>query len=233
MQDSSFINGISVGISNKPFSGNAGGIAIGYQPGTRDLQDSTPNITVSRCRFMNNTASAIRNRTVTVLEVLRTRIYNQRGGGIALYFGTENFTGNVNIENSHFTSNIAEDSGGGVYMFLNGKGSSHNIIICSTIFTNNTAQDGGGLEITHSNPDSVQNPNSIEVINCTFNKNRGRFGGGYKNIQLNDLSNMNYLNIQNTVFDDNEAEVGAGIYLQSVETVRKATLLNRISMESW
>ena len=150
-----------------------------------------------------------------------------------MYFGAENYNALIRIENCQFTDNTAQDSGGGIYMFLDGPGSAHNISIWDTNFTGNSAQDGGGLEITHSNPDSPQNPNFVEVIGCRFDRNWGKFGGGYKNTQLSDISNSNHLLVRNTTFDENKASVGAGIYLQSVVTVEKTTSLKRIVMEDW
>ncbi len=232
IEDSSFVNDESLGIGNQRFSGNAGGVAIGYN-NTGYLHDYLPEIRISRCSFSDNMAFAGTNLRYTVLEVLSNRIYNQRGGGMAFYFGEDNYTGTVIIEDCEFTNNVAEDSGGGIYMFLSGIGSFHNVTICNTSFTGNRAQDGGGLEITHSNLDSVNKPNNISVIKCRFSRNDGKFGGGYKNIQLNDLTNLNYLHVKNTVFDSNVADVGAAIYLQSVVTVKKVTLLKRIDMENW
>lgn len=214
------------------FSGNAGGVAIGYEyPG--NLQNVTPDILISGCTFENNTANATEDRRLTVLAVLSMRIYNQRGGGMAFYFGAESYNAAIRIEDSQFINNTAQDSGGGVYMFLDGPQSFHTVDIYNTNFTGNRAMDGGGLEITHSNPDSSQNPNLISVTKCNFDGNQGKFGGGYKNIQLNDVANSNHLYMRDCTFDGNEASVGAGIYLQSVVTIEKTTLLKRIVMEDW
>ena len=233
IEDSFFVNATSLGISNRSFSGNAGGVAIGYND-TGRLHDYSPEITVSRCSFENNSAKAGTNLRFTVLEVLRSRVYNQRGGGMAFYFGEDNYTGTITIKDCMFIDNVAEDSGGGIYMFLSGEmGSFQTVTISNSSFTGNRAQDGGGLEITHSNPDSVNTPNIISVVKCRFERNSGKFGGGYKNIQLNAVTNLNYLYVQDSVFDNNFADVGAGIYLQSVVTVKKVTLLKRIEMENW
>lgn len=234
IRDSSFVNGTSRGYKNESFSGNAGGIAIGYSQAYRFQGTTyTPKITVSRCLFSNNSARASGEYRFSVLEVLSRKVYNQRGGAVAFYFGTQDYGGDVRIEDSQFDGNEAEDSGGGVYMFLGGLNSAHNVSISNTGFSRNRAQDGGGLEITHSNADSVRNPNSILVTNCTFDGNWGNFGGGYKNIQLNDQSNSNHLLMERTVFSNNQANVGAGIYLQAVVTVIKSTLERRITMEDW
>lgn len=215
------------------YSGNAGGVAVGYNQ-TEHLHDISPMVTVIGCSFTNNRARAFNESyRYTVLTVLSNNVYNQRGGAMAFYFGEADYNGTVRIENSLFMDNNAEDSGGGVYMFLSGLNSFHRVNISNTNFTNNAALDGGGLEITHSNENSLTNPNYIDITSCRFDRNRGKFGGGYKNIQLHDLTNSNFLCIQDTVFDNNHADVGAGVYLQSVVTVEIATLRQRITMEDW
>lgn len=234
IENSTFTNNTSCGYGMSRFSGNAGGVAIGYDdiPG-HVPPDTSPSITITGCIFQGNTANATENNTLTVLSVLSNRTYNQRGGGMALYFGAMSYDAVVRVENSCFINNTAQDSGGGIYMFLSGNGSAHNVTIFNTDFIRNRAQDGGGLEITHSNVNSSLNPHSIDVTECMFEKNWGKFGGGFKNIQLNDHSNSNSLTVTDTDFCDNEADVGAGIYLQSVSTVERATLQKRIFIQDW
>lgn len=228
------MNSTSRGYKNESFSGNAGGIAIGYsQPYRLQGYTYTPDITIRGCSLDSNAARASGVYRFTVLEVLSMQVYNQRGGGLAFYFGTANYSSVVTIEDCQFNNNVAEDSGGGVYMFLGGLNSIHNVSISNTSFTRNHAQDGGGLEITHSNADSTMNPNTVLVADCTFDGNSAKFGGGYKNIQLDDQSNANHVLVRGTVFRNNEADVGAGLYLQAVVTVVKATLERRIIVEDW
>lgn len=152
---------------------------------------------------------------------------------MAFYFGASNYGGNVRIKNSQFIDCKAKDSGGGVYMFLGGTNSTHTVSISDTNFVGNCAQDGGGLEITHSKDDSVDNPNMIQITRCKFEGNLGNFGGGFKNIQINDQANSNYLSVKDTVFENNTATVGAAIYLQAVATVLTATLNRQIILEDW
>jgi predicted outer membrane repeat protein len=192
-----------------------------------------PQIMIRGCTFEDNLATASGEFLFTVTEVLSSRVYNQRGGGLAFYFGTNNYSGVINIQDSRFTGNKARDSGGGIYAFLGGPYSAHNISISNTSFVRNSAQDGGGLEITHSNNNSIANPNFIRVTNCKFDGNSGKFGGGYKNIQLDGQTNANHLVVTGTVFKDNVADVGAGIYLQAVVTIIRFTLQRRVTMEDW
>lgn len=223
-----------MGYKNESFSGNAGGIAIGYsQPYVDQGRTYMPEIMIRGCTMNRNEALAFGEQRYTVLQVLSMQVYNQRGGGLAFYFGTDNYNGTVTIEDCFFNDNKANDSGGGIYMFLGGMGSVHNVDISDTIFTGNWAMDGGGLEITHSNANSFLNPNTVQVTNCMFDGNMGKFGGGYKNIQLDGQSNANHLLVSRSVFMNNRGDVGAGIYLQAVVTVVKATLKRRVVIEDW
>ena len=152
---------------------------------------------------------------------------------MAFYFGEDDYRGTIRVQHCNITNNVAEDSGGGIYMFLGGEDSFQNVTIYNTTFTGNSAIEGGGLEITHANARSTEKPNRISIAKCTFNKNYGNFGGGYKTVQLDESTNFNYMHIEDTVFDDNEAGAGAGVYLQSVISERSVTLLNRFTLENW
>ena len=236
IEDSIFINDTSLGIGQRSFSGNAGGVAIGYSyssPWPEHIFPVAPQITIIACKFENNRALSAKDFQLTVLEVLSRSIYNQRGGGMALYFGADNYSVVVNIEDCIFIGNEANDSGGGLYMFLNGEDNSHNVTIRSTNFTGNKALDGGGLEISHSNKESLYQPNKVLVTQCRFIANWGNFGGGFKNIQLYNLLNLNYLTIQDSLFEDNVANVGSGLYLQSVDAVKDNRRLKRITLKNW
>ncbi len=220
-----------MGIGTREFSGNAGGVAIGY---SSSETDEPPNISILSCEFRNNIASAVPQFNYSVLEVLTTHIYNQRGGGMAFYFGASNYSGTITIQDTAIVNNMASDSGGGIYMYLGGTCSFQNITIYNTRFIGNGAvKDGGGLEITHSNSMSYKQPNQVTLVNCSFSGNHGEFGGGYKNIQLHPRSNFNNLLVRDTLFEENTAQGGAGIYLQSFEMIDKVVLPNRITLESW
>ena len=211
-------------------------MAIGYNR-MDHLHDIASDISIRRCTFINNTADAATNFAYSVMDVIIERNFNQRGAGMAIFFGEDDYyTGVIDIEGCEFTNNSARDSGGGVYMYLGGmEGSFQTITIANSNFTGNSAQNGGGggLETVHDNANSVETPNYVRVTKCRFDRNQGNFGGGYKNIQLNGKANANYVTVQDTVFESNEARVGGGIYLQSVETVKRDTLQNRIILENW
>lgn len=231
IESSYFINDTSMGLSKKIFSGNAGAVAIGYND-TGHLHDIKPQIIIRGCSFINN-AARVSDNFITVIEVLLKHVYNQRGGGMAFYFGENEYNGTITIEQCEFSNNTAEDSGGGIYMFLSGRNSFQTIMVINTSFIGNTAQYGGGLETTHFNQDSLLTPNNITVIFCVFEENFGISGGGYNNIQLNHLANFNHLYVRATIFHNNIADVGAGLYMQSAVTVTNVTLPKRIFVENW
>jgi len=232
IHDSNFTNCRSRGSGKRQFSGNAGGLAIGYSPLVSEFDDlQRPTISITDSAFINNTAEADPQYFYNVIVVLRDLVYNQRGGGIAFFLGGSNYSSEIQITGCVLDGNHAQDSGGGIYMFLGGESSTHSVLISGTTFTANEAMDGGGLEITHSNKYSQTIPNNIVVVNSNFVRNIGSFGGGYKNIQLDSQTNLNNLLVKNCTFDSNIATVGAALYLQSVETVEVVPLLKRILID--
>lgn len=230
-----FTNNTSLGIGVQRYSGNAGAVAIGYNDRQRPeyLRHIPPMIVISESKFESNNATAAEAFQYDVSEVLSQRLYNQRGGSIACYFGTPNYSVTVDIFGTKIVRSFARDSGGGVYMFVAGDDNAHVVNIQNTDFISNEAQDGGGLEITQSTPDSLLTPNQITVSGCNFIKNVANFGGGFKSIQLDTHGNMNFITISNTSFIGNTAPVGAGLYLQTLYAIDTVKLEKRIIVENW
>ena len=233
--DCRFTNNTSLGIGVEQYSGNAGAIAIGYNdlPRPAYYQERPPMILVSHSTFENNTATAADNFQYTVSQVLSQRIYNQRGGSIACYFGTPSYNATVDIVNSTIKDSLSRDSGGGLYVFLSGANNAHTVTIQRTDFIGNQAQDGGGLEITFSMPDSLVLPSKVTISSSNFIKNEGNFGGGFKCIQLDTHGNMNNVTITNTSFSGNVAQVGSALYLQSLLAIDTVKLRKGIIVEDW
>ena len=230
-----FTNNTSLGIGVERYSGNAGAIAMGYNDCPRPdyLQNKPPMILISESTFENNNATAAEAFQYDVSEVLSRRLYNQRGGSVACYFGTPSYSATVNITGSTIKDSFARDSGGGVYMFLAGDDNVHTVNIWNTDFISNEALDGGGLEITQSTPMSLKRPNRVTVSGCNFVKNVGNFGGGFKSIQLDTHGNMNFVTVCNTSFSKNKALVGSALYLQSLYAIDTVKLEKRIIVEDW
>lgn len=230
-----FTNNTSLGIGVEQYSGNAGAIAIGYndRPRPEYMQSNPPMILVSESTFENNNATAAQAFQYDVSEVLSRRLYNQRGGSIACYFGTQSYSATVNITRSTIRDSFARDAGGGVYMFLAGDDNAHTVNIWKTDFINNKALDGGGLEITQSTPVSLTRPSRVSISSCNFVNNVGNFGGGFKSIQIDTHGNMNFVTVRNTSFSENQALVGSGLYLQSLYAIDTVRLERRIIVEDW
>ena len=220
------------------YSGNAGAVAIGYddQPIPEHLQNLPPIIRITGSTFKDNNSTAVEELQYDAAQVLGSRIYNQRGGGVACYFGTSNYSADVEIKGCTFEGNYVRDSGGSIYMFLSGHNNGHSVKIRECDIGNNEASVGGGVELTF---DTVVNVfsrvrlNSAFIENCNFSGNTGRYGGGYSLIQVNTRENLNNVTIRNCSFTDNKAPVGSAMYLQYVYTVNHASLKKMIFVEDW
>ena len=169
-------------------------------------------------------------------RVLGQKIYNQRGGGIACYFGASNYSADVEINGCTFERNYVRDSGGAVYMFQSGQESGHLVKILECNFTSNAASVGGGVELTFNT--SLVNPSNLMlnhafIKNSHFINNTGRYGGGYSHIQVNTQENLNNLTIKNCTFIKNTAPVGSAVYLQYFYTVNNALLKKMTFIEDW
>ena len=235
VEHSNFTNNTSDGIGQTPYSGNAGALAIGYNniDLPPDLLAISPSISIVNVSFVRNRALAVEGFKYSVGQVLLTKLYNQRGGGLACYLGTPNYSVKVLLDGCTVMENHADSAGGGVYMYLTGANNSHTVDILNTKFQKNDAPDGGGLEITYDTEDSRDNPNNVYLKACDFTGNNGHFGGGFKNIQLNSQGNMNNVSIVECNFSSNTATVGAALYLQSSYTIVNVAMMMRITLENW
>ena len=233
-----FTNNTSLGIGMERYSGNAGAVAIGYDNISipEHLQNLPPVIRITGSTFKYNNSTAVVELQFDPAQVLRTRIYNQRGGGVACYFGASNYSADVEIKGCTFEGNNVRDSGGGVYMFLSGQDNGHSVKIQECDFGNNTAMVGGGVELTFDTVVNVSSRiklNHAVIENCNFSRNTGRYGGGYSLIQVNTRENLNNVTVKNCTFIDNKAPVGSALYLQYVYTVNRASLKKMIFVEEW
>ena len=233
-----FTNNTSLGIGTERYSGNAGAVAIGYDNTTilEHLQNLPPVIRITGSIFKDNNSTAVEGFQYDVAQVLGTRIYNQRGGGVACYFGASNYSADVEIKGCTFEGNYVRDSGGSIYMFLSGQDNGHLVKIRECDIENNTAVVGGGIELTFDtvvNVSSRVRLNSAIIENCDFNRNTGRYGGGYSLIQVNTHENLNNVTVRNCTFTDNKAPVGSALYLQYVYTVNHASLKKMTFVEDW
>ena len=235
-----FTNNTSLGIGTERYSGNAGAVAIGYddRPKPEHLQNMPPVIRIIGSAFKDNNSTAVEARyQYDAGQVLGQRIYNQRGGGVACYFGASNYSADVEINGCTFEGNHVRDSGGAVYMFLSGQDNGHSVKIQECDLGNNIASVGGGIELTFdttiANNMSPVKLNHAIIENSNFIGNMGRYGGGYSLIQINTRENLNNVTIKNCTFIENMAPVGSALYLQYVYTVNRASLKKMIFVEDW
>ena len=229
-----FSNNTNLGIGNRSDSGNAGGIAIGYdennEPGYR------PNISIIESIIEYNEAEGSSNFQREASLLLKRRVFKQRGGGIAFYFGTRSSSAFVEILRSSFVGNYARSAGGGLYINLLGENNSHIINIRDCNFTSNSAYVGAGM-VTFYNPvtnDSLSSAeilaHTVSIIDCIFVDNAGQYGGAVSNIQLGYL---NTLNVKDCTFVENNGTLGAALYLQFLFTTLSFVPERKIIIEDW
>ena len=220
------------------YSGNAGAVSIGYddRPQPAHLQNMPPIIRVTGSTFKENNSTAEEEFQYTVAQVLSRKIYNQRGGGIACYFGASNYSADVEIEDCNFEENYVRDSGGAVYMYLSGQNNGHSVKIQGCNFVGNSARLSGGAELTlNTTISNLSNVviNQVLVEDCSFVNNTARDGGGFGHVQVNKQENLNNLTIKNCDFAGNKAPLGSALSLKYIFTVNHALLERMISVEDW
>lgn len=101
------------------------------------------------------------------------------GGALGIVF-TNNSRGTiVEVENCTFVNNTG-NHGGGVCVHLQDQASNITVIFRNSFFVNNTAVvSGGGIKLSLAQTISDDRRNyNIEIINVTFERNYGVFGGG-------------------------------------------------------
>ena len=233
-----FTNNTSLGIGMNRYSGNAGAVSIGYDDTPRPdrLKNILPFIRFIGSIFRENNSTGAEGFQYDAAQVLSRRIYNQRGGGIACYFGASNYPADVEISGCTFERNSVRDSGGGVYMFLTGEDNRHSVKVRGCDIIGNNASVGGGLEFTFDTSlSNLSQPilNHVVIEDCNFIQNSGRYGGGYSHIQVNTRENLNNLTISNCSVVDNDAPVGSALYLQYLFSVSHEVLKKMIFVQDW
>ena len=228
-----FSNNTSLGIGNRSYSGNAGGMAIGYDENSEP--DYHPNITIVDSIIEYNRANGSFNFDREASLLLKERIFKQRGGGIAFYFGTKSSKAHINILQSSFVGNFARSAGGGLFITLQGENNSYVINIRDCNFTSNFAYVGAGVVIFYSPVnDSLSSAKTsahmVVLADCHFTHNNGVYGGAMSNIQL---GHLNKLNVKNCTFMENNGTAGAALYLQFLFTVLSFVPERKIIVEDW
>ena len=231
-----YTNNTSFGIGTNRYSGNAGAVSIGYDDTPRP--DYLPNfIRITGSTFEKNRATALDTLQYDRVQVLSQTIYNQRGGGIAIYFGTANYSANIKIEGCSFEKNTARQAGGGLYMFLSGVDNAHSVSIQGCGLVGNQANfSGGGAQLSYNT--SVSDGINVLITqtvvkDCFFNSNIANAGGGLSLVQINKRDNLNNFTIRNCDFVNNQAQLGSGLAFQYIFTVNFNSLEKLIVIEDW
>ena len=182
---------------------------------------------VTDCNFDNNSATSFGggiNFAVTTANVLNCNLNDNKavsGGGI--YFAS----GSGSLDNCTFANNSASNSGGGI-IFINGT-KEGSLVNCS--FTDNKASKFGGAGYFNSTTVSLYDCNFTEnsaqyggavcidkdgnLNGCSFTKNSASKNGG--GIYFNDTTKATKANVVNCNIDNNSAQYGGGIFLNSSE----------------
>ena len=183
-----------------------------------------------------NTATALDDLQYEDVQVIGRNIYNQRGGGVACYFGASNYSADVEIKGCTFEDNYVRHSGGGVYMFMSGEDCAHSVHIQECEFVGNDATFGGGVQLSFDTSLSdLSNVlvNQAVVEDCVFSGNQATVGGGLSVVQINKQENLNSLTVQNCQFIDNGAQLGSAVSAQYIFTINFASLEKLIIIEDW
>ncbi len=187
--DESDVSHVDITISNSNFTENKAtseGGAI----------DSESNLTVDTCKFDKNEAEnggAIYGAYIGVaLNVIGSE-FNENAassyGGAVYSLGSDS-----TIDNSQFNKNNAA-VGGALYAALGS-----NILINGSDFLENQASYAGGAAYFD------QKSNNVAIKNSNFISNNASLYGGAV------LSNVQSLNIDNVIFNDNNASAGSAIF---------------------
>ena len=160
------------------------------------------NYHITECLFQNN---------VKKLYIKQSKNYDTgHGGGLMLSLNSVSASDEfrVNISNTGFNGNAAENGGGAMielYKTINSF-----ICIYNCVFEGNTAKstiisNGGGLQIKFFG----NRKNSINVTQCKFTHNEAYFGGGLS--ADCGFKHYNHLVIKDSILTRNNATSGAAV----------------------
>jgi len=114
----------------------------------------------------------------------------------------------ISIFESNFISNTANNSGGALYVGANGSGESSTLSITESYFEDNSAHFGGAIYNSANGGDIT-----IYIKSTRFTKNRtvdaGSVGGALYSF-VKSSSSTSYLQIINSIFDENTSNSSAG-----------------------
>jgi len=186
--DSSFTGNNASAASRRVYAVGNGGAVL------KNLDGIT---TFTNCAFDSNNA----NHGGGAISALVDKILGGvTAGGPFVYVGDG---GDVQVNNSTFSNNVASEFGGALLF------NARNLIVSDTNFTSNTAQTGGAASSIDINP-FVSSP--LLFRNCNM-KNNVALGGVLPTTTLKDggaVSSFRALTFKQVIFDSNAAQAGNG-----------------------
>ena len=194
IQESLFQDCVSSNGSEE-FRGNSGAVSFAYYRGENTSGPITPNITISGCTFINNSAILPGTNTDEINQALNLNFYYGRGGGLCII--PQGYHANVQalVTNTTFQQNRADAFGGAVYLLINGAETSHNIHFEECVFLQNVGGPtsfGGGIQVAVLLRNLESEPTTVFVRNSRFEENYANFGGGLSFIQVHNMNRSVY-----------------------------------------
>lgn len=204
-------------VINSAFDGNSadyGGALVNFNASDATVVNSTltNNDALQGGAILNRGSGATLNLFASVVSGNEAGFSS--GGGISN--GGSSDSGIAFIENSQITGNTSTNDGGGIA--TNGQLTVEN----SAVDGNEASADGGGIFVG-----SLTNQD-VHILGSSVSGNFAGFsGGGLYYTENPSGSFTNNLVVENSVFDDNEADEGGGIYAEYTDvTISGSTLSN-------
>ena len=222
---SSFINNSLDSLEQSKLLMGGGGIYIEFTectPGTV-LCDSTSNCfnkltkyTIDQCVFEGNAASYHYNGSAQEHLVNGVLTSFGTGGGLSLWLYGNAENNSFQVTSSFFTYNRAL-YGGGLYVQNRQNTRNNSIHVSWCHFVANIGKlSGGGLTFGYViNQKGEQSLfNKYTVVNCWFEQNQGKVGGGIAGFGSREpqrIQSTNYFEVCNSSFINNGAQYGSAI----------------------
>ena len=193
---------IHLEIINSTIDNNSGNHGGGLAFESNHYDSALCNIIINSTTFSNNDA------------------YNGDGGGILLISDDggnqpSQVILNLEMENSNFLNNSAEDYGGGIFARCYTNSSLDSIHINNSTFEGNKSKRHGGGIYLYSYAHTFNTSNTyLQVTNSTFNGNVSLYTGNGGGIYIyNNSRTTSTLDVINSTFTDNTSAFGAAIYV--------------------
>ena len=190
------------------YNGGSSGLLIHINS---SLKVYTAVYRITDCRILNNTANLKRKRWGQI---------ENHGGGMFILLLKGALGNNIQLSNCSFVNNHAL-LGGGLYFICRSNCNRNIVEVFDSMFNDNNAfYGGGGIDLGYSSSIGLQviQPfnNSINFVNCVFNRNFGQFGGGVAifsstTIDRMDSNKINKIIFNACSFNSNKANGGAAV----------------------